>query len=72
MQGVNKFLDGNPTETIVFIYQVNNDVDQEVNLNSFYDQLLLVDGLTEKLYTALYLSITLSWNMYQEFKIPHD
>ena len=50
MQGVNKFLDDNPTESIVFIYQVNNDVDREVNLNSFYDQLELVDGLTEKLY----------------------
>ena len=50
MQGVNKFLDENPTETVVFIYQVNNDVDQEVDLNSFYGQLLLVDGLVEKLY----------------------
>jgi len=50
MQGVNKFLDNNPTETVVFIYQVNNDVDQEVDLNLFFDQLLLVDGLTDKLY----------------------
>jgi len=50
MQGVNEFLDRNPTETVVFIYQVNNDVDQEVDLNRFYDQLLLVDGLVEKLY----------------------
>ena len=51
MQGVNQFLDDNPTETVVFIYQVNNDVDQEVDLNSFFGQLLLVDGLVEKLYT---------------------
>ena len=50
MQNVNTFLDKNPTETIVFIFQVNNDVDEEVDLNQFYDQLLLVDGLVEKLY----------------------
>ena len=50
MQGVNKFLDNNPTETVVFIFQVNNDVDQEVDLNQFYDQLLLVDGFAEKIY----------------------
>lgn len=50
MQNVNTFLDQNPTETVVFIYQVNNEVDEEVDLNQFYDQLLLVDGLVEKLY----------------------
>mmetsp|Transcript_25592 Transcript_25592/g.59981 ORF Transcript_25592/g.59981 Transcript_25592/m.59981 type:complete len:399 (-) Transcript_25592:290-1486(-) len=50
MRNVNEFLDRNPTETIVFIYQVDNDADQKVDLNAFYDRLLLVDGLIEKLY----------------------
>lgn len=50
MQNVNTFLDRNPTETIVFIYQVDDDADQEVDLNQFYDQMLLVDGLMDKLY----------------------
>lgn len=50
MQNVNEFLDKNPTETIMFIYQVNNDVDLTVDLNQFYDRLLLVDGLVEKIY----------------------
>jgi hypothetical protein len=50
MQNVNTFLDRNPTETIVFIYQVDDDADQEVDLNQFYDQMLLVDGLVDKLY----------------------
>lgn len=50
MQNVNEFLDKNPTETIVFIYQVDNGADQMVDLNAFYDKLLLVDGLVEKMY----------------------
>ena len=50
MQNVNEFLDKNPTETIIFIYQVDNDAEQRVDLNAFYDKLLLVDGLIEKLY----------------------
>lgn len=50
MQNVNDFLDRNPTEVIVFIFQVNNNVGDEVNLNQFYDQLLLVNGLVNKLY----------------------
>lgn len=50
MQNVNEFLDKNPTETIIFIYEVNNGVDQTVDLNRFYDRMLLVDGLVEKLY----------------------
>jgi len=50
MFNVNQFLDKNPTETIIFIYQVDDEVDQKVDLNQFYDQMLLVDGLVEKLY----------------------
>jgi len=50
MESVNQFLDENPTETIIFIYQVNDEVDREVDLNQFYDQLLLVDGLVDKMY----------------------
>lgn len=50
MFNVNQFLDKNPTETIIFIYQVDDDVDQKVDLNQFYDQMLLVDGLVQKLY----------------------
>ena len=50
MQNVNEFLDENPTEVIVFIYQVDSSVDQIVDLNQFYDKMLLVDGLVDKLY----------------------
>eukprot|EP00536_Pseudo-nitzschia_multiseries_P003643 jgi/Psemu1/302077/fgenesh1_kg.57_\ len=50
MKSVNQFLDENPTEVIVFIYQVDDDAGAEVDLNQFYDQLLLVDGLVEKMY----------------------
>jgi len=50
MQNVNDFLDRNPTEVIVFVYQVNNNVGQEVDLNDFYDKMMLVPGLVEKLY----------------------
>lgn len=50
MQNVNDFLDRNPTEVIVFIFQVNNNVGDRVDLNQFYDQLLLVNGLVNKLY----------------------
>lgn len=50
MENVNDFLDKHPTEIIVFIYQVDNDADQKVDLNAFYDKLLLVDGLVEKMY----------------------
>lgn len=50
MESVNTFLDENPTEVIVFIYQVDSKVDQDVDLNVFYEQLLLVDGLVDKLY----------------------
>lgn len=50
MQNVNDFLDRNPTEVIIFIYQVNNNVGDRVDLNQFYDQMLLVNGLVDKLY----------------------
>jgi len=50
MQNVNTFLNENPSEVVIFIYQVNNDVDQEVDLNLFYDKLLQVDGLVDKMY----------------------
>ena len=50
MQNVNAFLDENPSEVIIFIYQVNNDVDQQVDLNAFYDKLTQVDGVIDKLY----------------------
>mmetsp|Transcript_9450 Transcript_9450/g.28195 ORF Transcript_9450/g.28195 Transcript_9450/m.28195 type:complete len:403 (+) Transcript_9450:171-1379(+) len=50
MRSVNEFLDENPTEVIVFVYQVDNDAGQDVDLNQFYDQLLLVDGFLNKLY----------------------
>jgi hypothetical protein len=50
MQNVNTFLDNNPTEVIVFIYQVNSAVDQPVDLNAFYSQMAQVDGLLDKLY----------------------
>ena len=50
MKSVNQFLDENPTEVIVFVYQVDDDADRGVDLNQFYDKLLLVDGLAEKLY----------------------
>ena len=42
---LNEALNENPSEVIIFIYQVNNDVDQQVDLNLFYDKLLQVDGL---------------------------
>mmetsp|Transcript_6834 Transcript_6834/g.11907 ORF Transcript_6834/g.11907 Transcript_6834/m.11907 type:complete len:393 (+) Transcript_6834:142-1320(+) len=50
MDFVNNFLDENPSEVIVFIYQVNNDVDQVVDLNDFYSQMTQVSGFMEKLY----------------------
>jgi len=50
MQNVNTFLNENPSEVIIFIYQVNDDVDQQVDLNLFYDKLLQVDGLVDKMY----------------------
>jgi hypothetical protein len=50
MENVNTFLDENPTEIVVFIYQVNNDVDQPVDLNAFYNQLSAVDGFVDKMY----------------------
>jgi hypothetical protein len=50
MLGVNQFLDDNPTEVVVFIYQVNSNVDQEVNLQGFYDKMTLVDGFVDKIY----------------------
>ena len=50
MQNVNAFLDEHPTEVITFIYQIDNDADQRVDLNQFYDKMLLVDGLVEKIY----------------------
>lgn len=50
MMGVNQFLDDNPTEVVVFIYQVNSDVDQEVNLQQFYNKMSLVDGFVDKIY----------------------
>jgi hypothetical protein len=50
MMGVNQFLDNNPSEVIVFVYQVNSDVDQDVDLNAFYDNMLLVDGFVDKIY----------------------
>ncbi|KAG7359961.1 hypothetical protein IV203_035059 [Nitzschia inconspicua] len=50
MQNVNTFLDNNPTELIVFVYQVNSAVDQPVDLNAFYNQMASVDGFLDKLY----------------------
>lgn len=50
MQNINTFLEANPTEVIVFIYQVNSAVDQPVDLNAFYDRMALVDGFLDKLY----------------------
>lgn len=50
MESVNTFLDENPTEIIVFIYQVDSNVDQDVDLNVFYEKLLMVDGLVDKMY----------------------
>lgn len=50
MQNVNAFLDEHPTEVITFIYQIDNDADQRVDLNQFYDKMLLVDGFVEKIY----------------------
>jgi hypothetical protein len=50
MENINTFLDANPTEVIVIIYQVNNEVDQVVDLNVFYEQMALVNGFLDKLY----------------------
>jgi hypothetical protein len=50
MENVNTFLDSNPTEVIVFIYEVNNEVDQPVDLNAFYERMALVSGFLDKLY----------------------
>jgi hypothetical protein len=50
MENVNTFLDSNPTEVIVFIYEVNNEVDQQVDLNAFYERMALVSGFLDKLY----------------------
>ena len=50
MNSVNTFLDNNPSEVVIFIYEVNNGVDRDVDLNLFYDKLLQVDGLVDKMY----------------------
>lgn len=50
MKNVNKFLDQNPTEVVVFIYQIDDDADRKVDLDAFYDKMLLVDGFIDKLY----------------------
>lgn len=50
MTNINNFLNDNPTEVIVFIYQVNSAVDQPVDLNAFNSQLATIDGFLDKLY----------------------
>ena len=50
MTNINTFLNDNPTEVIVFIYQVNSAVDQPVDLNAFNSQLASIDGFLDKLY----------------------
>jgi hypothetical protein len=65
---ISTFLDENPTEVIVIVYQVNSDVDQEVNLNAYYDQLKLVDGLIDKLY--VHPGVNTSWPTLGELTDP--
>lgn len=69
MNGVNTFLDQNPSEIIVFIYQVNNDVDRYVDLNDFYDKLLQIEGLTEKMY--VHDGPTSSWPTLRQLTDPN-
>jgi hypothetical protein len=66
MDNVNTFLDENPTEVIVFIYQVNNDVDLTVDLNAFYSQLTQVDGFVDKMYVHGGTNVT--WPTLRELK----
>lgn len=68
MQNVNSFLDSNPTEVIVFIYQVNSAVDQPVDLNAFYNQMSLVDGFLDKLY--VHSGTNTSWPTLGELTDP--
>jgi len=68
MKNINNFLDENPSEVIVIIYQVNNDVDGQVDLNAFYDKLLLVEGLVEKMY--VHFSPDSSWPTLRELTDP--
>jgi hypothetical protein len=63
MENVNTFLDANPTEIIVFIYQVNSEVDQPVDLNAFYERMAL-----DKLY--VHPGSNTSWPTLGEFTDP--
>lgn len=68
MEFVNKFLDDNPTEVIVLIYQINSAVDQPVDLNAFYDILLLVDGFVDKMY--VHPGVNTPWPTLRELTDP--
>jgi hypothetical protein len=68
MTFVNTFLDDNPSEVIVFVYQVNNDVDETVDLNNFYSQLTAVDGFVDKLYVHPGPNVT--WPTLRELTDP--
>eukprot|EP00980_Cylindrotheca_fusiformis_P020714 scaffold7738_cov133-Cylindrotheca_fusiformis.AAC.23 len=48
--GINSFLDNHPSEVIMIPLQINNDADEPVDLDQFYDQMTQVQGFTEKIY----------------------
>ena len=68
MTNINTFLDANPTEVIVFIYQVNSAVDQPVDLNAFYSQLATIDGFLDKLY--IHPGVDTPWPTLLELTAP--
>mmetsp|Transcript_39892 Transcript_39892/g.96295 ORF Transcript_39892/g.96295 Transcript_39892/m.96295 type:complete len:408 (+) Transcript_39892:290-1513(+) len=44
MTNVNQFLDENPSEVVIFLFQINSDVDQTVSMLEFSNQIQQVSG----------------------------
>ena len=45
-----EFLEKNPSEVVIFLFEITSDVDQPVELQSFYYILLQVMGLIQMVY----------------------
>ena len=45
-----EFLDKNPTEVVVFIFEITDDVDQPVNMQDFYFLFVQIRGFIDMMY----------------------
>lgn len=72
MENMNEFLDANPSEIVVFLFQINSGVDQEVDMNEFAALIRQIDDgqFASKIYQ--HASLDSPWPTLGQLRNPQD